>query len=112
MMINTSLIESLSYTELQERLEEVKDALGHVAFVRKYAHAEPYTNKEEQEERLKFIDHGEQELNRLYQLYDEEITQRESDAEEGGYCPVCSVQYSCISTEYDGQLEHEYSCNC
>ena len=112
MVLNNSLLESLTFTQLEERLEEVNDALGQIAFVRKYAYDEPYTSREEQEERLNFIDNGEAELLQLYDYYKCEIAQRQSDAEEGGYCPVCSVQYSCLSTEYDGQLEHEYSCNC
>lgn len=113
MYINTGLIESLTYTELQERLEEVNDALGQIAFIRKYAYAEPYSSQEEQEERLKFLDSGEAELDRLHAVYSAEKAQRDSDAEEGGYCPICTTNYTTTVTPgHHGQLEYEYNCQC
>lgn len=88
MYINTGLIESLTFEELEERLEEVNDALGQIAFIRKYAEQEPYTSREEQEERLKFLDNGEAELDRLHEVYTTEIERREEDASAKNECPV------------------------
>lgn len=88
MYINTGLIESLTYEQLEERLEEVNDALGQVALIRKYAYDEPYTSREEQEERLKFLDNGEAELDRLHEVYSNEIERREEDASLKNQCPV------------------------